>query len=83
MVSEAKVRISKKNTLYIPKNIAKAVGIIEGSFVKLRVEGSKIVIEPIPDPFELALKGSKFAKIKFEDFENESEKMQHELFRED
>lgn len=44
---------------------------------------SKIVIEPIPDPFELALKGSKFAKVKFEDFEKESEEMQNELFWED
>jgi len=26
MVSEVKVRLSKKNMLYIPKNIAKAVG---------------------------------------------------------
>ena len=80
MISEIKVRVSKKNTLYIPKAIASAVGLKAGGFVKLRVEGSKIIIEPIPDPFELALKGSKFAKTTFEEFERESEELQNELF---
>ena len=81
MVSEVKVRLSRKNTLYIPKAMALAVGIREGSFVKLRVEGLRIVIEPILDPFDLALKGSKFAKTTFEEFEKESEEMQDELFK--
>ena len=79
---EAKVRLSKKNTIYIPKSIADAVGIKEGSILKLRVENSRIIIEPVPDPFELALKGTKFAKISFEEFEEESEEMQNELFGE-
>jgi len=39
MVSEVKVRLSKKNTLYIPKSIAEAIGIREGSVLRLRVEG--------------------------------------------
>jgi len=80
-VSEAKVRVSKKNTLYIPRAIASAVGIKEGSLVRLRVEGSRIVVEPIPDPFELALKAPKFAKTTFEEFEKESEELQGELFQ--
>ncbi len=83
MVSEIKVRLSKKNTLYIPKEIARAVGIKEGSILKLRVEGSKIIIEPIPDPFDLALKGRKFARTTFEEFEKESEEIQNELFGKD
>lgn len=80
MESGVKVRISKKRTLYIPRAIAETVGIQEGDFVKLRVEGSKIVIEPALDPFYFALKGQKFAKITFEEFERESEEMQSELF---
>jgi len=83
MVLEVRVRLSKKNTLYIPRSIADAVGIREGSLLRLRVEGSRIVIEPIPDPFTLALTGSKFAKTTFEDFERESEEIQCELFGED
>jgi len=82
VASEVRVRISKKYTLYIPRDIANAVGIKEGSLVKLRVEGCKVVMEPIPDPFDLALEGPKFAKITFEDFERESERAQAELFGE-
>ena len=81
MAPEAKVRVSRKNTLYIPKPIADAVGIREGGAVKLRVEGSKIVLEVLHDPFDLALKGPKFAKTTFKDFERESEELQDELFR--
>ncbi len=80
-MSEAKVRITKKFTLYIPKAIAEAVGLKEGSMVKLRVDGSRIILEPIQDPFDVALKGPKFAKTTFEEFEKESEEMQDEIFR--
>jgi len=81
MGMEVKVRVSRKNTLYIPKALANAVGLREGSLVKLRVEGLKLVIEPIPDPFDLALEAPKFAKTTFEEFERESEEMQSELFK--
>ena len=83
MVLEARVRLSRKNTLYIPQSIARAVGIREGSLLRLRVEGSRIIIEPIPDPFTLALTGSKFARTTFEEFEKESEEIQRELLGED
>ena len=77
-----KARVGRKNTIYIPKSVAEAVGLREGSIVRLTVKGGKIVIEPIPDPFELALKQPKFARIRFEDFERESEEMQSELLEE-
>jgi len=80
MRSEIKTRISKKFTLYIPKAIAEAAGIKEGDFVKIRVENSRIILEPVLDPFDLALKGPKFARITFEEFERESEEMQSEFF---
>ena len=80
MKSEIKVRISKKFTLYLPKAVVEAVGLKEGDFVKIKVNGSKIILEPVPNPFDLALKGPKFAKITFEEFEKESEEMQSEVF---
>ncbi len=79
-MSEAKVRVSKKYTIYIPKAIAKEAGIKEGDFIKIKVEDSKIILEPIQDPFDVALKGPKFGKTTFEDFEKASEEMQGELF---
>ncbi len=75
-----KVRISKKFTIFIPKAIAEAIGLKEGSIVKLRVEGSKIILEPVLDPFEYALKSRKYAKMTFKEFEKESEEMQDEIY---
>ncbi len=78
----ARIRVSRKNMLYIPKSIAEAVGMKEGTVVKLRVKNNKVVIEIVPDPFELALRYPKFAKTSFEEFEKESEEMQSELLGE-
>ncbi|MCD6381179.1 MAG: AbrB/MazE/SpoVT family DNA-binding domain-containing protein [Candidatus Odinarchaeota archaeon] len=80
MKSEKKVRISKKFTLYLPKAIVKAVGLKEGDFVRIKVEDSRIILELVQDPFDLALKGPKFAKTTFKEFERESEEMQDEFF---
>ncbi|MEN2975316.1 MAG: AbrB/MazE/SpoVT family DNA-binding domain-containing protein [Candidatus Caldarchaeales archaeon] len=75
-----KTRVSKKNTLYIPKSIADALGIVEGSILKMNIEEGKLVIEVIKDPFWLALKGPKFSSTTFEEFEEESEELQEEIF---
>ncbi|ADM27528.1 transcriptional regulator/antitoxin, MazE [Ignisphaera aggregans DSM 17230] len=77
-----KTRVGRKNTIYIPKAIAEAVGLREGDIVTISVKNGKIVIEVIPNPFDLALRGSKFAETTFEEFERESEEMQSELFKE-
>ena len=77
-----KTRVGKKNVLYIPKGIAEAVGLKEGTVVRLMVRGNRIIIDVIPDPFELALKYPKFARVSFKEFEKESEEIQHELLKE-
>jgi len=74
-----KVRVSKKYTLYIPRAVAEAVGIREGDFVELRVEGSRIIVEPALDALGFALRGPKFARVTFEELERESEEMQREV----
>lgn len=79
-LKEVRLRVSRKYTIYIPKAVAKAVGLREKGYVKVQVVGSKIVLEPIPDPFDVALRGPKFADVTFEEFEKESEEMQRELF---
>jgi len=62
-----------------PKSIAEALGIREGSLLKMEVKDGKLVIEVIKDPFWLALRGPKFGSTTFEEFEKESEKMQEEI----
>lgn len=83
MSLRVKSRVTKKYTIYIPKAIAEAVGLREKSEVIISVENGRIVIEPIPDPFELALKSRKYARISFEELEKISEKIQDEIFGED
>ncbi|MEM0232880.1 MAG: AbrB/MazE/SpoVT family DNA-binding domain-containing protein [Candidatus Nezhaarchaeales archaeon] len=61
------------------KSIAEALGIREGSLLKMEVKDGKLVIEVIKDPFWLALRGPKFSSTTFEEFEKESEKMQEEI----
>ena len=75
-----KGRISSGGALYLPKKIISALNLHEGMEIKYTVQGGKLIVEPIPDPPHLALKGEKFAEITFEEFENGSEEMQHELF---
>ncbi len=82
MVLVLKSRVGKKNVLYIPKAIVEALNLREGTIVRLIVRDGVLIVEPIPDPFDLALNAPKYTKIKFEEFEKESEEMQNELFRE-
>lgn len=48
------VKVSRKGQITIPKEIRELLGIAEGDYVVVRVEGDKIVIEKpsIPEPGE-------------------------------
>ena len=76
------VRVSKKRTIYIPKEIADKVGISEGTYLELVVEDNKLVMIPIPDPFWLALKGPKFASMSVDEIEKISEEEQRAFMNE-
>jgi antitoxin MazE len=70
------IRLSKKNTIYIPKDIAEQVGVREGDLLEIRVENGRIVLTPIHDPFWLALKAPKYARLTVEEVEAISEEEQ-------
>ena len=57
------------------------MGISEGDYVIIRVEGNRIIIERVEDPFGYALQVRKFAEVTFEGFERESEEAQDKYFR--
>jgi len=80
-MSEEIAIVGKKFTIVIPKKIRIKMNMVEGQKLAVKAEQGRIILEPIPDPFELALKGPKFAKTTFEEFEQESEEMQSELLR--
>jgi len=66
------IRVGKRRTIVIPKTVAEALGIDEGSRLELRVEDGKIVLEPIPDAVELSLRGEKIARVTLEELGAES-----------
>jgi len=70
------VKVSRKRLIAIPKAVADALGIEEGSRLRLRVEGDRIVLEPVRDALWFAIHGPKVAYIGFEELEEESESEQ-------
>jgi len=69
------------------ERIKEETGIPISRQIELRLRGYVIVraeglrkAGPALNPFELALRGSMFAKITFEEFEKASEELQDELF---
>ncbi len=70
--STIEVRVGKRRTIVIPKDIAKALGIDEGSRLKLEVRGDSIILKPVSDAVWLSLHGEKIAKISLKELEAES-----------
>ncbi len=66
------IRVGKRRTIVIPKPVAEALGIREGSRLELRLEEGRIVLEPVPDAVELSLRGEKIARTSLEELEAES-----------
>ena len=55
------VRVDRKGRVVIPKDLREKVGIREGSLVQVRVEGGRVVIEPVGS---IAIKYYASVKIK-------------------
>jgi antitoxin MazE len=63
------IRVGKKRTIVIPKAVAEALGIDEGSRLLLELKDDHIVLKPLPDAITLSIKGEKIAKVSLEDLE--------------
>ena len=63
MSLSVKTRIGEDHAVYLPRAVAKAVGLKEGDRVLLRVMDGSVVVEPLMDPIELGLHGDKYAAI--------------------
>ncbi len=66
------VRVGKKRTIVIPKKIAEALGIDEGSKLLLELRDNNIVLKPLPDAISLSLRGEKIGRISLKDLEETS-----------
>lgn len=76
-------RVGKRYTLYPPKELLEAIGVKEGDLVVYRVENGKLIVEPLTNPFEYALKVKKWAKTSLEEIEEFSSKLQAEIIERD
>jgi len=77
-----KRRIGKKRVLVIPKAIAEALSLEEGSAVKITATEDKIIIEPLRDAIWLSLHGEKIARMTLKELEEESLEQQRKYLEE-
>ncbi len=66
------VRVGKRRTLVIPKCVAEALGIREGSKFILEVREGFLVVKPVPDAIYLSLHGEKVARVTLKELEEVS-----------
>jgi AbrB family looped-hinge helix DNA binding protein len=66
------LRVGKKRTVVMPKAIAEALNIDEGSRLLAEVKDGYIILKPLPDAITLSLKGNKIAKVTLNELENAS-----------
>jgi bifunctional DNA-binding transcriptional regulator/antitoxin component of YhaV-PrlF toxin-antitoxin module len=76
-------KVGKRSTLYPPKELMRRLGLKEGYKIVFRVEGDRLVIEKVKDPWMLALQTCKWAETTVEEFERESEELQEEFTSEE
>ena len=75
-----KVRVGRRRTIVIPKAIAEALGIDEGSELVLELKDGYIILKPVMDAITLSIKGEKIAKVSIEDLEATSLEEQKKYF---
>ena len=73
-------RVAKKRALYPPKHVMEELDLKEGQLVEYKVENHRLVVEPVRDPLELAVRSKKWGKTTVKEFERESEREQLELY---
>jgi bifunctional DNA-binding transcriptional regulator/antitoxin component of YhaV-PrlF toxin-antitoxin module len=78
MASEGKV--ARKFALYPPKTLINQLGLKEGQRVRYEIQDGRLVVEPLPDPIEVALRSKKWMKARARDIELASEREQVELY---
>ncbi len=64
-----KIRVGRKRTIVIPKAVAEALGIDEGSELVLELRDGYVVLRPMPDAITLSIKGEKVARVGIEELE--------------
>ncbi|ESQ20251.1 MAG: looped-hinge helix DNA binding domain, AbrB family [uncultured Acidilobus sp. CIS] len=70
------VKVHRGRRITIPRAVADLLGIEEGSRLRLRVEGDRVVLEPVRDALWFAIHGPKVVYVGLEELEEGSESEQ-------
>lgn len=76
-------KVGKRLTLYPPKELMRRLGLKEGCKVVFHVEGDRLIVEKVKDPWMLALQTYKWTETTVEEFERGSEELQDEFMSEE
>jgi len=68
----AEIKVSRRGTIVVSKEVAEALNIEEGSRLRLEVKGDSIVLRVVPDATRLSIHGEKFARMTLEELEEKS-----------
>ena len=82
MVQIIRIRVGKRRTIVIPKNIAEKLGIDEGSILRMEVSGESIILKPELTAIDVALRGKKYVKIFLDELERISIEEQGKVTKE-
>jgi len=72
-------KVAKKLALYPPKGLMMELGLREGQKVRYETADGKLIVEPVPDPIDLALNSKKWGRTSLRELEELSEREQSEL----
>ena len=77
----AEIRVGKGRTIVIPKAIAEALKIGEGSRLRVEVKDDSIILKVVPDAIWLSVHSKKLAKITLKELEAESVEVQEKYVK--
>ena len=75
-----KVRVGPKGVIYLPSDVRRALGIVEGGELLVIVRDGEAVLRPLKSVFVMGIESRKISEVSVEEFERESEAMQVELY---
>ncbi len=75
----AEVRVSRGRRIVIPRRLAEELGLEEGRRVLIEVREGMLIVKPLPDAIDLALRGDYVAEVSLEEIEEVSREEQERV----
>jgi len=69
MIQEREIKVGKKYALYLPMEVVKTLNLREGDRMLLSISEGRIILTPIRETLDIALRGEKFDSYTPEEIE--------------